>query len=159
MCTCMCVCVCVSVFFYLMRVTCDFTCGWIRSLSQKTISWKLAIWKKRKIKDLVKHNLETNHNFHLKHSRMLVYINKKCLGIFELRIIFNHNTIKQRTVFFSLSPYLIRNQGGSSGVMVIFVGNGHSDTSSNPGWGWLHFTWYKYTWERYESNYSPFSYW
>ena len=24
--------------------------------------------------------------------------------------------------------------------MVIVVGNGHGDTSSNPGWDWLHFT-------------------
>ena len=30
--------------------------------------------------------------------------------------------------------------GGASGVMVIVVGNGHGDTSSNPGWDWLHFT-------------------
>ena len=31
-------------------------------------------------------------------------------------------------------------KGGSSGVMVIVVGNGHGDTSSNPGRDWLHFT-------------------
>ena len=30
--------------------------------------------------------------------------------------------------------------GGARGVMVIVLGNGHSDTSSNPGWDWLHFT-------------------
>ena len=30
--------------------------------------------------------------------------------------------------------------GGSHGVMVIVVGNEHSDTSSNPGRDWLHFT-------------------
>ena len=30
--------------------------------------------------------------------------------------------------------------GGARGVMVIFVGNGHGDTSSNPGPGLLHFT-------------------
>ena len=30
--------------------------------------------------------------------------------------------------------------GGARGVMVIIVGNGHEDTSSNPGWDWLHFT-------------------
>ena len=30
--------------------------------------------------------------------------------------------------------------GGAHGVMVIVVGNGHSDTSSNPGRDWLHFT-------------------
>ena len=37
--------------------------------------------------------------------------------------------------------------GGARGVMVIVVGYGHDDTSSNPG-----------PWERYESNYSPSSY-
>ena len=30
--------------------------------------------------------------------------------------------------------------GGASGVMVIVVGNWHSDTSSNHGRDWLHFT-------------------
>ena len=29
---------------------------------------------------------------------------------------------------------------GARGVMVIVVGNGHDDTSSNPGQDWLHFT-------------------
>ena len=28
---------------------------------------------------------------------------------------------------------------GACGVMVIVVGNGHGDTSSNPGRDWLHF--------------------
>ena len=30
--------------------------------------------------------------------------------------------------------------GGARGVMVIVTGNGHSNTSSNPGRDWLHFT-------------------
>ena len=30
--------------------------------------------------------------------------------------------------------------GGARGVMVIVVGNGHGDTSSNPGRDFLHFT-------------------
>ena len=30
--------------------------------------------------------------------------------------------------------------GGARGVVVIAVGNGHGDTSSNPGRDWLHFT-------------------
>ena len=30
--------------------------------------------------------------------------------------------------------------GDAHGVMVIVVGNGHDDTSSNPGRDWLHFT-------------------
>ena len=29
---------------------------------------------------------------------------------------------------------------GARGIMVIVVGNGHDDTSSNPGRNWLHFT-------------------
>ena len=29
---------------------------------------------------------------------------------------------------------------GARGVVVIVVGNGHGDTSSNPGRDWLHFT-------------------
>ena len=31
-------------------------------------------------------------------------------------------------------------EGGARGVMVIVVGIGHDDTSSNPGWNWLRFT-------------------
>ena len=31
-------------------------------------------------------------------------------------------------------------QGGACGVMVIVVGNGHGDTSSNSGRDWLHFS-------------------
>ena len=30
--------------------------------------------------------------------------------------------------------------GGAHGVMVIVIGNGYWDTSSNPGCDWLHFT-------------------
>ena len=30
--------------------------------------------------------------------------------------------------------------GGARGVMIIVVGIGHGDTSSNPGRDWLHFT-------------------
>ena len=30
--------------------------------------------------------------------------------------------------------------GDARGVIVIVVGNGHGDTSSNPGPDWLHFT-------------------
>ena len=30
--------------------------------------------------------------------------------------------------------------GGTHGVMIIVVGNGHDDTSSNPGRDQLHFT-------------------
>ena len=39
----------------------------------------------------------------------------------------------------SLLPWKGQN-GGARGVMVIVVGIGHDDTSSNPGQEWLHFT-------------------
>ena len=32
-----------------------------------------------------------------------------------------------------------KENGGARGVRVIVVGNGHGDTSSNPGRDWLHF--------------------
>ena len=39
-----------------------------------------------------------------------------------------------------LLGYFLFIYGGARGVMVIVVENGHDDTSSNPGWDWLHFT-------------------
>ena len=39
-----------------------------------------------------------------------------------------------------IEGYYILYLGGARGVMVIVVGNGHGDTSSNPGRDWLHFT-------------------
>ena len=39
-----------------------------------------------------------------------------------------------------MNIYKIFKFGGARGVMVIFAGYGHGDTSSNPGWDWLHFT-------------------
>ena len=36
--------------------------------------------------------------------------------------------------------YQVYLSGGARGVVVIVVGNGHSDTSSNPGRDWMHFT-------------------
>ena len=50
------------------------------------------------------------------------------------------------------------NSEGGRGVMVIVEENWHGDTGSYPGRDWLHFTWHKCPWERYESNYSPSSY-
>ena len=44
------------------------------------------------------------------------------------------------------TAYPIKNEPGNQGsrsargVMVIVIGNGHGDTSSNPGRDWLHFT-------------------
>ena len=36
--------------------------------------------------------------------------------------------------------YMYLFNGGAHGVIVIVVGNGHDDTSSNSGQDWLHFT-------------------
>ena len=54
----------------------------------------------------------------------------------------------------STFPHHIFHWGGC-GVMAIVVGNGHGNTSSNPGCGWLHFALHSYPWEKDESNYSP----
>ena len=48
------------------------------------------------------------------------------------------STIRQ--VFFLCFCWLSLGFGGARGVVVIVVGNGHGDTSSNPGRDWLHFT-------------------
>ena len=45
-------------------------------------------------------------------------------------------TVIFQTILFSISIVF----GGAHGVMVIVVGNGHGDTSSNPGRDLLHFT-------------------
>ena len=41
---------------------------------------------------------------------------------------------------FKMQIYIYIYLGSAHGVMVIIVGNGHGDTSSNPGRDWLHFT-------------------
>ena len=43
--------------------------------------------------------------------------------------------------FFKFLLYqLLYQLGGAHGVMVIIIGNGHGDTSSNPERDWLYFT-------------------
>ena len=52
----------------------------------------------------------------------------------------------EESMFIIYQDYIIRmlidliKGNGSRGIMVIVVGNGHGDTSSNPGRDWLHFT-------------------
>ena len=36
-------------------------------------------------------------------------------------------------IYFFSFPFNTRNVGGARGVMVVVIGNGHGDTSSNPG--------------------------
>ena len=46
-------------------------------------------------------------------------------------------------MFITCLDYILQTSienGGARGVMVIIVGNGHSDPSSNPGQDWLYFT-------------------
>ena len=58
------------------------------------------------------------------------------------------NTYKSMDITVSYTPayhthtyiHTYIHHGGARGVVVIVVGNGHGDTSSNPGRDWLHFT-------------------
>ena len=50
---------------------------------------------------LLKHNLETNHDFNFKASKIFVYVhNKQQRKIVDSNIISNYNTINQWLVFF-----------------------------------------------------------
>ena len=55
-------------------------------------------------------------------------------------IVMYHNSIKQQLFAYTLWNDQQFYFGGARGVVVIVVGNGHGDTSSNPGRDWLHFT-------------------
>ena len=50
-----------------------------------------------------------------------------------------HNTVKKHILTMQLFMHATC-PNGACGVVVIVVGNGHGDTSSNPGRDWLHFT-------------------
>ena len=65
---------------------------------------------------------------------LLIWIIKK---IFYIKL--NHHHWR---VYSSIYIYIYISffYGGAHGVMVIVQGNGHGDTSSIPGWDWLHFT-------------------
>ena len=67
-----------------------------------------------------------------------LYVHISC----EKRI--NDALLINSTLNFLGIPYgvttIIVENGGARGVVVIVVGNGHGDTSSNPGRDWLHFT-------------------
>ena len=43
-------------------------------------------------------------------------------------------------IYMNKQDLAFNNQKSARGVMVIVVGIGHGDTSSNPGPDWLHFT-------------------
>ena len=59
----------------------------------------------------------------------------KCLG-FKFKLVDEFSKI----VLSTFGPFHRPSSGVACGVVVIIVGNGHGDTSSNPGRDWLHFT-------------------
>ena len=65
---------------------------------------------------------------------------RRDLMYFTITVGFRVSDISKETS----KPYCIYHTGyklnSACGVMVIVTGNGHGDTSSNPGWDWLHFT-------------------
>ena len=98
-------------------------------------------------------SLDFSLNFHLP----IVIIQKTIMQIKSLIIDNIHYisfiTFNISTLFFLICPaeigvrlihglfwfYGISTFGGTHGVIVIVVGNGHGDSSSNPGRDWLHF--------------------
>ena len=61
------------------------------------------------------------------------------MGMDFLVVVVSSSIKLQKTVLGYMSLEGARG-GGARGVMVIVAGNGHGDTSSNPGRDWLHFT-------------------
>ena len=58
------------------------------------------------------------------------------------RMHFWHDVFQMTTIALvsvKKNHYYINYLGGACGVIVIVVGNGHGDTSLNPGRDWLHF--------------------
>ena len=60
-------------------------------------------------------------------------------NLLEIRLIFK-KAVYMMCKTNSLSSWVIYSEGQYFGVMVIVVGNGHGDTSSNPERDILHFT-------------------
>ena len=84
-----------------------------------------------------------------------VFINISALSYLPYRLYsLSHNFF---LFFFGLFTHICLHRGAGN-VMVIVVGNGHGDMSSNPRRGYLHFTWDYYPRKRHESNYSPSNY-
>ena len=56
-----------------------------------------------------------------------------------MQVISSIDCYQSQLVYLTVEHCLAR-KGGARGVTVIVRGNGHDDTSSNPGRNWLHFT-------------------
>ena len=48
--------------------------------------------------------------------------------------------VAETLFIFTAEKKLVILKGSARGIIVIVVGSGHGDTSSNPGRDWLHFT-------------------
>ena len=55
-------------------------------------------------------------------------------------MILKNKNINVYILYTTIFNYYVEYNIDTRGVMVIVVGNGHGDTSSNPGRDWLHFT-------------------
>ena len=98
--------------------------------------------KKEKKRCIIEGNKSLNQNKNLK---VLTAI--WCLMTEQEKESFEFKPVKLRLKKINLMSYPVRAEGlvkkkmGSArGVMVIVVGNGHGDTSSNSWRDWLHFT-------------------
>ena len=68
---------------------------------------------------------------------MIIYRDSTCVGVFtkeELKYKAQQILKKLNEADMNILQY------SAHGVMVTVAGNGHGDTSSNPGRDWLHFT-------------------
>ena len=66
---------------------------------------------------------------------------KEILTMGEIWVCHYEQEFKRQCMLWNMKrPTTIGFLGGARGVVVIVVGNGHGDTSSNPGRDWLHFT-------------------
>ena len=68
--------------------------------------------------------------------RVGVYSSAEVLSVYSPGYVMSRG----RTDRFICFLRALEQSGGARGLMVIVVGNGHGDTSSNPGRDWLHFT-------------------
>ena len=87
-----------------------------------------------------------SYNLHLK-NRNYLYSYHHVYQTLHIMVFFTHHIelFLTKTKIKNIQPYCLGMEAyytikGAHGVMVIVVGYGHGDTSSNPGRDWLHFT-------------------
>ena len=71
---------------------------------------------------------------------LYIYIYIKSDKLIWTELLFKYTHAHTHTHTHTHTYIYIYIYGSARGVMVIVVGNGHGDTSSNPGRDWLHFT-------------------